>query len=81
MATRRVDTGTSPAKRARQPRRRAPEATTPAPPTAARAPSHAAIAARAHALFPARGGQDGDDWADWFQAEAELCAEGPPSTE
>ncbi len=33
------------------------------------------IAARAYALFLARGGQPGDDWADWFQAEAELGRE------
>lgn len=30
------------------------------------------IATRAYALFLARGGQHGDDWADWFQAEGEL---------
>jgi Protein of unknown function (DUF2934) len=30
------------------------------------------IAARAHELFLARGRRHGDDWADWFQAEAEV---------
>lgn len=34
--------------------------------------SHEEIAARAYAIFQARGGRPGDDWADWFQAEAEL---------
>jgi hypothetical protein len=43
-------------------------------------PSQEAIAARAYALFLARGGAHGDDWADWLQAEAELCAEGTPAT-
>ncbi len=33
------------------------------------------IADRAHALFLARGGRHGDDWADWFRAEAELGRE------
>jgi len=44
-------------------------------------PSQEAIAARAHALFLARGGVHGDDWADWLQAEAELRAEGTPATD
>jgi len=35
---------------------------------------HKEIAARAHELFLARGGQHGDDWADWFRAEAEVLA-------
>ena len=39
-------------------------------------PAQEAIAARAYALFLARGGVHGDDWADWLQAEAELRAEG-----
>ncbi len=43
-------------------------------------PSQEAIAARAYALFLARGGAHGDDWADWLQAEAELRAEGAPAT-
>ncbi len=43
-------------------------------------PSQEAIAARAYALFLARGGVHGDDWADWLQAEAELRAEGTPAT-
>lgn len=30
------------------------------------------IAARAYELFLARGGQHGDDWADWLRAEAEV---------
>ena len=34
-----------------------------------------AIAERAYAHFLARGGQHGQDWADWFQAEEELRAE------
>lgn len=33
---------------------------------------HEQIAARAYDLFLARGGQHGDDWADWFRAEAEV---------
>jgi hypothetical protein len=33
---------------------------------------HQKIAARAYELYLARGGQHGDDWADWFQAEAEV---------
>ncbi|MEK7204981.1 MAG: DUF2934 domain-containing protein [candidate division NC10 bacterium] len=33
---------------------------------------HKEIAARAYELFLARGGQHGDDWADWFRAEAEV---------
>lgn len=36
---------------------------------------HEALAARAYALFLARGGQHGDDWSDWFHAEAELRQE------
>lgn len=37
--------------------------------------SHEEIAARAYELFLARGGQQGDDLADWFRAEAELLRE------
>ncbi len=37
--------------------------------------SHEEIAARAYAHFLARGSQPGDDWADWFRAEAELGRE------
>lgn len=33
------------------------------------------IAARAYALFLAHGGQHGDDWTDWFLAEAALKRE------
>jgi hypothetical protein len=33
---------------------------------------HQEIASRAYELFLARGGQHGDDWADWFRAEAEV---------
>lgn len=33
---------------------------------------HKEIAARAYEFFLARGGQHGDDWADWFRAEAEV---------
>ncbi len=43
----------------------------PAPPTL----SHEALAAHAFGLFLARGGQPGDEWRDWFQAEAELRKE------
>lgn len=34
--------------------------------------SYEEVAAHAYALFLARGGHHGDDWRDWFQAEAEL---------
>jgi len=37
--------------------------------------SHDELAARAYTLFLARGGRHGDDWRDWFQAEAELRRE------
>ena len=37
--------------------------------------SHEAIVWRAYTLFLARGGQPGDDWGDWFQAETELRRE------
>ena len=37
--------------------------------------SYEDLAARAYVRFLARGGQHGDDWADWFQAEAELRQE------
>jgi hypothetical protein len=37
--------------------------------------SHEDLAARAYAIFLARGGQPGDDLRDWFQAEAELRRE------
>ena len=30
------------------------------------------IAARAYELYLARGRRHGDDWADWFQAEADV---------
>ncbi len=43
--------------------------------------SQEAIAARAYALFLARGGAHGDDWADWLQAEAELRAKPTPHGE
>lgn len=36
---------------------------------------HEEIAARAYELFLARGGQHGDDLADWFRAEAEVLHE------
>ena len=45
---------------------RAPQASTTSP---------EAIAGRAYTLFLARGGQPGDDWGDWFQAETELRRE------
>ncbi len=37
--------------------------------------SQGEIADRAYSLFLARGGQPGDDWADWFRAEGELGRE------
>ena len=37
--------------------------------------SYEEIAARAYAVFLARGGQPGEEWGDWFQAEAELRRE------
>jgi hypothetical protein len=36
--------------------------------------SHEEIARRAYALFQERGGEHGDDLADWLRAEAELSA-------
>jgi hypothetical protein len=33
---------------------------------------HAQIAGRAYELFLGRGCRHGDDWADWFRAEAEV---------
>ena len=39
---------------------------------------HEEIAARAYDLFLARGGQHGDDWADWFRAEAEVQGKATP---
>jgi hypothetical protein len=36
------------------------------------APSPEAIARRAYELFLARGGEDGHDMDDWYQAEREL---------
>jgi hypothetical protein len=36
------------------------------------------LAARAYAHFLARGGRHGDDWGDWFRAEAELMRERSP---
>ncbi len=41
--------------------------------SAVEAPStHEEIAARAYALFLARGRQHGADWEDWFRAEEEV---------
>jgi hypothetical protein len=37
--------------------------------------THEDLAARAYAIFLARGGQPGDDLRDWFQAEAEIRRE------
>ncbi len=37
--------------------------------------SHDELAARAYTRFLARGGRHGDDWQDWFQAEADLRRE------
>jgi len=36
------------------------------------APTYEQIAARAYEIFIARGGQDGRDQDDWYQAESEL---------
>ena len=44
--------------------------------SAGSAPSHETIAARAYALFLARGAQHGNDWEDWIQAEGELRGSG-----
>lgn len=54
-------------------RRKSPGATI-SPEGASSAPSviHQEIAARAYELFLTRGCQHGNDWADWFQAEAEV---------
>jgi len=38
-------------------------------------PSHEEIAARAYALFEARGANHGDDLNDWLEAEHELLQE------
>jgi hypothetical protein len=38
-------------------------------------PSHEEIAARAYALYEARGANDGDDLNDWLEAEHELLQE------
>jgi hypothetical protein len=62
-------------------RRKAPDVQ-PSTPAAARSTdsvarrqaSHDDIARRAYALFQERGGQHGDDLADWLRAEAELTA-------
>jgi hypothetical protein len=53
---------------------RAPISTPPKTPLAVTL-SHDEIAARAYTLFLARGGRHGDDWRDWFHAEAELRRE------
>jgi hypothetical protein len=54
-------------------RRRSPGATvSPEGASLASTVFHQEIAARAYELFVARGGQHGDDWADWFRAEAEV---------
>jgi hypothetical protein len=38
-------------------------------------PSHEEIAARAYALYEARGASHGDDLNDWLEAEHELLQE------
>lgn len=76
MARRKVGPDATAAKPTRPARRTAQEAPSGAASPAAGVPSHEALAARAYALFLARGGQHGNDWADWLQAEAELRAEG-----
>jgi hypothetical protein len=37
-----------------------------------REPTYDEIARRAYQLYEARGGEHGQDWDDWFQAEREL---------
>jgi hypothetical protein len=61
-------------------RRRSDPALTAGPNAAspARAIAREEIAARAHELFLARGGRHGNDWGDWFRAEAELLQEREP---
>ncbi len=66
-----------PATRRRRPDR-AP-ASSPEAASLASAAIHEQIAARAYELFLARGGQHGDDWADWFRAEAEVLGKGDRS--
>ena len=41
---------------------------------AAGQPHEQDVARRAYELYEQRGGQDGRDWDDWFQAEQELRA-------
>ena len=43
----------------------------------AREPTHDEIARRAYQLYEARGGEQGREWEDWFQAERELRQPGP----
>ena len=59
----------------RQRKRPTPSATSPGG-SAGAAPAHETIAARAYALFLARGAQHGNDRADWIQAEDELQGSG-----
>lgn len=67
---RKIKTSEKPATPRRR-RDRAPATHPEAAPLASTA-IHEQIAARAYELFLARGGQHGDDWADWFRAEAEV---------
>ncbi len=53
-------------------RSRPPAASRPEGASLASTVFHEQIAARAYELFLARGGQHGDDLADWFQAEAAV---------
>jgi DUF2934 family protein len=39
---------------------------------ASREPTHEDIARRAYQLYEERGGEHGNDWEDWFQAECQL---------
>jgi len=52
-----------------KPRRSAPRA------VVSDMPSHEEIAARAYALYEARGANQGDDFNDWLEAEHELLQE------
>jgi hypothetical protein len=37
-------------------------------------PSFEEIRLRAYQIFMARGGADGNDWSDWFEAEQQLLS-------
>ena len=62
----------TPAKRRSQRRTPQPRPTGPTQAAASPYPTHDDIAARAYELFLRRGGEHGQDWADWLLAEQEL---------